>query len=250
VTSTAASTSSSGGSGRGSSLGRSVDAALLSSEPELVLQHLRARRAAPSLLSEVGRVGASRAARSVAIVEGDAAKSQRKALSAQIGKLVQQGSSVEAAVSKLKAEVASCANTAAACNERIAAADAALHAVLGGMPNLLCDSVPDGDGDDANVQVRQWQPPGEDFALKVAPEGDGTYLWHDDILAGLGTCVCGPVCLCMLMSRFCRTNPICRPFAPFVLHLRSLFLSLSLSLSLSLPLSLSLSPSLTLPYHF
>ena len=93
---------------RGSSRGRSLDAALLATEPELVLRHLRARRSAPSLLSDVSRVAALRAERSASIAEGDAAKSQRKALSAQIGQLVQQGSTVEAAVSKLKAEVRVC----------------------------------------------------------------------------------------------------------------------------------------------
>ena len=104
------------------------------------------------------------------------------------------------------------ADVATKCNARIAAADTALHTVLSSVPNLLCDSVPDGSDASHNVQVKVWEPSGVGLARKVSPEGDGTYAWHDELLHALGawgsgTLLCLSMCRCLPLFLFTRTNP-------------------------------------------
>merc|ERR1711871_816374 len=76
---------------RGIANGKSLDINLIATEPDLVFEHLKARRASDDVLGQIKRIGELRVQRSVEIQKGDKAKSERKTLSQQIGKLMKEG---------------------------------------------------------------------------------------------------------------------------------------------------------------
>jgi len=163
-----------------SATGKSLDTALLASEPELVISHLRARRSAASMVDEVARVGALRTARSAHVTEGNELKRRRNALSQQIGKLMQQGGGSSGEVAALKEQVSSASADAASLDDSLSAIDAEIHTVLSRLPNLLDDAVPDGEDETHNVEVGAWG------AEQRKLGAEGSFRWHDEVAASLG----------------------------------------------------------------
>jgi seryl-tRNA synthetase len=100
-------------------------------------------------------------------------QARRNALSKEIGRMRAQGADAAAAI----AEVASLKDALQAGEERLRALTEALDAELAGLPNILAEDVPDGDDEDANVEIRRW---GEPRAFDFTPKE------HDDLGAPLG----------------------------------------------------------------
>ena len=130
------------------------------------------------MFEEVSKIASLREQRNAEIQKGDKAKSDRKALSQQIGMLMKEGKHDE--VQSIKDKVEEASSVSKSCDENLGSLDEQIETILAGMPNLLDDEVPDGDDDMANKEVRNW---GEE-KRKIGAEGD--YLWHDDIAAKLG----------------------------------------------------------------
>lgn len=86
-------------------------------------------------------------------------QAERKAAAKEVGRLVQSGMSVDAAkervaetLARIDSELDELVRAADAINDRIGE-------LLMGVPNLPQDDVPDGEGEDDNVEVRRWGTP-------------------------------------------------------------------------------------------
>lgn len=158
--------------------GVSLDTNLIASNPDLVISHLKSRRSNQALLDDMMKISDLRTKRNALIKEGDAAKSERKALSKQIGMLMRDNKEDEVAVLKQKVEEAT--STSDSIDVKLAAVDMEINALFSVIPNLLDDSVPDGDDETSNTIITVW---GENDR-KVGKEGK--YLWHDDLAEGVG----------------------------------------------------------------
>ena len=99
------------------------------------------------------------------IGEADAINGQRNAVSKEIGALMQSGKREEA--ESKKAEVAGLKDKQSDLETRRDAAEASMHDLLAGLPNLPASDVPVGADESANVEVRRWGTPREfDFEVK------------------------------------------------------------------------------------
>jgi seryl-tRNA synthetase len=159
--------------------GKSLDVNLMATEPELVTSHLKARRAAEGIFDDVARIATLREQRSTEIQKGDKAKSDRKTLSQEIGKMMKEGKSPEE-VDVVKGLVAAASSISAECDLNLGKIDTEIDSILACIPNLLDDDVPDGSDDVDNSLVRSWR---EDVR-KIGQDGD--YLWHDEIATKVG----------------------------------------------------------------
>lgn len=161
--------------GRIASTGISLDVNLLASNPELVITHLKARRADAKILNDVQTIITLRAERNALIVQGDTAKASRNTLSQQIGMMMKQKQLDQ--VNELKRQVEAASKVSAESDEKIAFLDQQINTLFSVIPNLLDDRVPEGEDDSQNPIVHIW---GED-KRKL---GEG-YLWHDELAAAL-----------------------------------------------------------------
>ncbi len=97
--------------------------------------------------------------------EADAVNQQRNAASKEIGALMQAGKTDEAEAKK--AEVTGLKEKQSELERLRDEADAAMHDLLAGLPNIPFDDVPVGPDESANKEVRQWGSPREfDFEVK------------------------------------------------------------------------------------
>jgi len=98
---------------------------------------------------------------------------ERNRLSKEIGKLKAAGEDAQVVID----QVSQSKEAQAVLEAEVAAAAEALDGAMAGLPNMPFDDVPDGDGEDDNVEVRKWgEPPSFDFEPKD----------HVDIGEGLG----------------------------------------------------------------
>ncbi len=100
-------------------------------------------------------------------------QARRNALSKEIGRIRAQSGDAGAAM----AEVAGLRDSLQAGEEQLRTLTDQLHGELAGIPNILADDVPDGEDEDANVEIRRH---GEPRAFDFAPKE------HDDLGAPLG----------------------------------------------------------------
>ncbi len=103
------------------------------------------------------------------------AEAARNKASKQIGAAMAKGDKDEA--ERLKTEVAGAKNVIAAMGAQVDSEQAQLKNLLAGLPNLPFEDVPDGEDEDANVELHKWGTP-RDFAF--APKA------HDDLGEALG----------------------------------------------------------------
>ena len=88
---------------------------------------------------------------------------KRNASSRSIGQAKAAGRDIE----PLKAEMADLNRQLKACESQLADVQARLQDIVMGIPNLLHESVPDGDDENDNVEVRQWgKPAAFDFDVR------------------------------------------------------------------------------------
>ena len=134
-----------------------IDPNLVAEDPERIKRNLRKRHAGDDAVQDVERIVALSDRRRELVRERDDLRSQRNTLSKEIGGLFKQGKKDEAEVLKEKVQTG---------NARIEVLEQELDVVerartdLGmGLPNLLHADVPEGKGDEDNVEVRRWGTP-------------------------------------------------------------------------------------------
>jgi seryl-tRNA synthetase len=145
------------------------DLRLWRDQPDALDAALRRRKIAPVAHALLERDRELRALQT----ELQEQQARRNALSKEIGRMRAQGADAAAAI----AEVGGLKDALQAGEERLRALTEALDAELAGLPNILADDVPDGDDEDANVEIRRW---GEPRALDFTPKE------HDELGAPLG----------------------------------------------------------------
>jgi len=91
------------------------------------------------------------------IGEGDNINQKRNASSKEIGALLQSGKREEA--ESKKAEVSGLKNRQTELEKLRDDAEAAMHELLAGLPNIQDDDVPVGGDESANVEIRRWGEP-------------------------------------------------------------------------------------------
>ncbi len=126
----------------------------------------------PKLLrSDIDRVAANLARRGVRLNVGEinALEAQRKAVQVKVEALRQERNTRSKNIGKAKAsgeDIAPLLDEVADLGEQLKSAEqeltdnqAALQTLQSGLPNLLDESVPDGEDEEANVEVRRWGDP-------------------------------------------------------------------------------------------
>ena len=152
-----------------------LDERLVTEDPETVLGMLRKRRASEEQLSAVARIGQLTSKRAEFVEAGNAARAQRKTLSAQIGAMYKSGD--EAGAAALKEQVAVCAEQSDAADAELEQLELERARHFEQLPNLLDARVPEGADENDNVEVSSWGCEGE------LPTGR---VWHDEVASALG----------------------------------------------------------------
>ena len=96
-------------------------------------------------------------ARRAAITAAEAAKAEANKAAKEVGAAKASGD--EAAFERLRAIVADKKGETARLNDEAKEKEAALAALLMGLPNILADDVPEGADEDENVEIRRWGSP-------------------------------------------------------------------------------------------
>jgi len=146
-----------------------LDPKLLRSDIDRVAANL-ARR---GMQLNVGEINALEAQRKAVQVKVEALRQDRNTRSKNIGKAKASGEDI----APLLAEVADLGQQLTSAEQELADNQAASHTLQSGLPNLLDKSVPDGEDEDANVEVRRW---GDPVVLDFEPSD------HVDLGTGLG----------------------------------------------------------------
>ena len=164
----------------------SLDARTLSENLDLVLSHLRSRRASDEALDAAKTISTLNLDRVSLIKQRDEALQQRNELSAKVGMLMRESKGEETEeIVGIKAEATTVGETAAGVEESLAEIESKMNSLLASLPNLLDDVVPDGDDDSQNELVSEW---GDVSSLpkELGWNEDFTPLWHDDVATNLG----------------------------------------------------------------
>ncbi|MBC7939076.1 MAG: serine--tRNA ligase, partial [Chitinophagaceae bacterium] len=123
--------------------------------PGVLAQLQRRKRPQPYL--DVDRYTALEAERKQIQTATEQLQARRNALSKQIGQL--KGKAEDA--SGLMTEVSGIGEEMKAGAERLELVQSELQSLLMALPNLLHDSVPEGEDESGNVEVRRWAPNGQ-----------------------------------------------------------------------------------------
>ncbi len=105
----------------------------------------------------IGEFAELDAVRRQIISEADHTNQLRNAASKEIGALMQAGKNVEAETKK--AEVAGLKEKQTELEQKRDAAEAAMHELLAGLPNIPAADIPVGDNESANIEIRRWSEP-------------------------------------------------------------------------------------------
>jgi len=164
----------------------SLDSRALIDNLELVLTHLKSRRASDETLEAARQIAARNDERVSLIQSRDSALQTRNEQSAKIGILMRNPDRDEAEVEEAKSLSAAAADDAAVVEEKLTALEQETSSLLASIPNLLDDNVPDGKDDTDNEEVERW---GDIEALptKLGWPSDGSFepKWHDDVASAL-----------------------------------------------------------------
>src|ERR1700752_4568574 len=118
---------------------------------EKVRAALQARRGGVQALDDFAEADAER--RRV-IAESDQLNAQRNASSREIGNLMKEGKKDEAEARR--AEVGKLKDQMASLDQLRAQSEAQMHELLSGLPNIPSESVPVGEDESDNVEIRRW----------------------------------------------------------------------------------------------
>jgi len=178
-----------------SSQNLSLDVRTIVSETDMVLSHLKSRRASTEAQEAVITIATLQSKRVALIQERDNFLNQRKKASAQVGQLMRKlnsknkddedgGEDVAAEVEKQKEVSAEAAVGAENADEELDSIQSIMDNLLAGIPNLLDDQVPDGDDETQNVVVSEWGDIGT-LPKQLEWTDDFEPKWHDDLAMGL-----------------------------------------------------------------
>ncbi|MCB9745273.1 MAG: serine--tRNA ligase [Alphaproteobacteria bacterium] len=152
-----------------------LDARLVEDQPELIRAALLKRHAGEDTLAALDRVAEINQKRRELVAEVNDARALRNELSPQIGRMMKAGQREEAEGLKERVRVAS--ERAKELEVEVNELEAERQGILMGIPNLLDPRVPEGKGEEENVEVRRWgAPPEMDFEPKA----------HDELGVALG----------------------------------------------------------------
>mmetsp|Transcript_6973 Transcript_6973/g.20193 ORF Transcript_6973/g.20193 Transcript_6973/m.20193 type:complete len:545 (+) Transcript_6973:270-1904(+) len=173
----------------------SLDIRTIVSDTEMVLSHMKSRRASDEALEAVNTIASLQSKRVALIQERDNFLNQRKEASAQVGQLMRKLNSkneddeadkeeAAAEVEKQKEISAAAAEGAQKADEELDSIQKVMDDMLAGIPNLLDDKVPDGDDETENEVVSEWGDVGA-LPKKLEWTEDFEPKWHDDVASGL-----------------------------------------------------------------
>ena len=128
-----------------------LDSNLLRSQPQDVADRLASR----GYVLDVTRLEALEAQRKTVQTRTEQLQAERNALSKSIGQVMKSGGDVDA----LKAQVESIAEEFARGKVELERLQGELESIALGIPNLPDESVPVGEDEDGNVEVRRWGTP-------------------------------------------------------------------------------------------
>jgi seryl-tRNA synthetase len=143
-----------------------LDITLLRKDLASVVARLETRKS-PQPFLDVARFSALEAERKSLQTRTEELQAQRNSLSREIGKLKGQGGDATLAMS----EVAGIGDELKRCAERLEQVQIELNAQLMALPNLPDASVPVGEDEKANVEVRRWGVP-RDFSFAAKDHVD------------------------------------------------------------------------------
>lgn len=174
----------------------SLDVRTIVSETDMVISHLKSRRASAEATEAAKTIAALQSQRVALIRQRDDWLNQRKVASGMVGRLMSQqnknkdgggddASEDTAAEIERQKQLSDTAKVEAEkAEEKLASIQATMDELLAGIPNLLDDIVPDGDDETQNEIVSEW---GDVSALpkKLDWKEDFEPKWHDDVATGL-----------------------------------------------------------------
>ena len=171
--------------GRISNKEHSLETRTIANHLDMVLSHLTARRASEETLNAAKTIASLQEERVALIQERDRNLNTRKEASALVGKLMRnENNSDEEALQNAKETSSNAAEAAAEAEEKLSALEATVNDLLGSIPNLLDDLVPDGDDESDNVEVYRWGDI-EDLPKQLEWPDSFEPKWHDDVAMGL-----------------------------------------------------------------
>jgi seryl-tRNA synthetase len=124
-------------SSRPPSDGLTLDTSLIASNTDLVVSHLKSRKADSKFVDDVMKIKQLRSERNACIMEGDKAKNIRKTLSKDIGAMMKANNIDEVNALKQKVELANVHSNEA--DEKLAKIDEDIKRIFSVIPNLLDD---------------------------------------------------------------------------------------------------------------
>src|SRR5262245_5819221 len=128
-----------------------LDSKLLRTEPEKVAANLKRR----GFQLDVAKLQALEEQRKKWNVRVDELRNERNTNAKSVGKAKAQGQDI----APLLKHVEELGNQLAAAELELTGVQAELDQLVQGLPNLLQDSVPDGNDETGNVEVRRWGTP-------------------------------------------------------------------------------------------
>lgn len=131
-----------------------LDARRITDDPEGVKAHLAKRHMDAEVIGSVDTLVALSERRSELIIERDALRARRNALSKDIGQLYKSGRADEAEAAK--AEVAAGSERTRILEDELSNLEDQVRTLLLHIPNLLHDDVPEGKNEDDNTEIRRW----------------------------------------------------------------------------------------------
>ena len=153
---------------------------------DMVLSHLRARRASDETLEASKTIASLQEERVALIQERDRHLNARKEASALVGKLMRDKENAdEQALEEAKQTSTAAAEAAAEAEEKLDSLETTVNDLLGSIPNLLDDLVPDGADESENEEVEQWGDI-KDLPNQLEWPDDFVPKWHDDVATALG----------------------------------------------------------------
>jgi seryl-tRNA synthetase len=164
----------------------SLDSRAVIDNLDLVLSHLKSRRASDKTMDAARQI-ASRNDERVALIKArDGALQTRNEQSKMIGMLMRNPDRDEKEVEEAKRLSSEAAEEASASEEKLEVLEAEVSALLASIPNLLDDLTPDGDDENSNEEVESWGDVKSLPAKLGWPEDDSFKpLWHDDVAMNL-----------------------------------------------------------------
>lgn len=135
-----------------------LDPNRIAENPEEIKNNLRKRHAAAETHADVDRVVELTERRRRLVSERDDLRADRNTLSKQIGGMFREGRGDEATA--LKTKVAEGNARIEVLEQQLEEVEAERAALTMGLPNLLHPEVPEGKGEDDNVEIRRWGTPG------------------------------------------------------------------------------------------